>query len=383
MGFWSDAWDATKRGVKTVLDPMDLTGIGPQPYGGLDENGEAATSKVPDPDKANFELPGAKDRADRLLALADQYGGRTAPQAQGAQANDSSFRGDQESLINRLRMQMDGGDSLAQMQLRRATDGNIAQQRSLAASANPQNAAMMARLASQNIGRMNQGAGQRAAELGIQERNAAANALGAVAGQGRAQDLGLNQFNAGQRQQNSQFNVGANLQQTGLNDQAASNARQQELANAQLQQTGSMGYEQNNTSRYGIDKGVAPEPSKLDQIGSMVAAAAPFMASDERAKTSAGAPPDGDLDSLIGRLKTEAFAYKEPERHGAGPRLGVMAQDVERGGRLGRELVSEQQGTKVIDVPKAVGTSLGLIGRLGERLAALEAASAPRARKVA
>jgi hypothetical protein len=318
------------------------------------------TSNVPAPTASNFSLPGADERQLELNALADQYGRREAPQAM-----DSSFRADQATLIDRLRSQMGGADSLAQMQLRNATDSNIAQQRSLAAGAGPQNAAMMARLAAQNIGRMNQGYGSQAAMLGIQERNAAANALGQVAQGARGQDLQL-----------GQFNVGAKLNQQQLNDQAAQAARAQELQNAELQQRGGIGYEQNNTSRYGIDKGVAVQPSNFERIVGAATALAPIaMASDERVKNDAGVASGSLTDRLTRALEPHVYSYQD-QRMGAGPRLGVMAQDVERGGPVGRALVGEAGGVKTLDVPKSLGTALGLIGRLGERLDELEGRTA-------
>lgn len=203
-------------------------------------------TKIPDANRGDFNTPGYQGRADNLNALASSYGNRAAPEM----SNDSSFRNQQSDLANRLQRQMNGEDSLSNLQLRQATDQNINQQRSLAAGASPGNAAMAQRLAMQNIGQMNQGFGNQAAQLGIQERNAAANTLGQVAGQGRGQDINV-----------GQANLSAGLQQTGMNDQAAAAARQQELANAQLQQQGNMGFESNQTARRGQDLGVPLQPS--------------------------------------------------------------------------------------------------------------------------
>jgi hypothetical protein len=230
--------------------------------GWLTDRPGGPTSDAAAADRNNFITPGGADRANRLNDLAAGYGNRAAPTAQ-----DSAFRGDQAALISRLRGQMNGEQSLSNLQLRGATDGNIAQQRSLAASATPGNAAMMQRVASQNIGRMNQGFGHQAAMLGIQERNAAANALGAVAGQGRQQDNDL-----------SRFNASAQLQQTGLNDQAAGNARGQELANAELRQRGNMGYEQNETQRRGQDLGVPTQPANWERLVGAAGAVIPLLA---------------------------------------------------------------------------------------------------------
>jgi hypothetical protein len=360
------------------------------------------SSDVVDPDRANFDLPGSEQRALELNAAAFRAENRKPGQAvgstaAGAQAQDSSFRAQQSQALERLGLLASGQDSLALPQFQRANNQNIAQQRSLAASASPGNSAAMARLAAQNIGRMGTGFGSRAAELGIQERNAATNALGMLAAQARGQDQSLNQFNAGARQQNqqfnagqsqqnSQFNVNAGLQQTGLNDRAAADARELELRNAGMIQAGTMGYEQNNTSRYGIDKGVPVGPSNLERIGGVAAGLAPFLASDERTKTNVGALGGDELDQLIGRLRPRSFEYRggvEPMsgQPDGGPRLGVMAQDVEAGGPAGRAMVQDVGGVKAIDTGKATGTALALLGRLGERLDALEGATAARTKQ--
>lgn len=221
----------------------------------------APTSEVGAADRGNFHLPGADARGDFLRGGAENAQLRQAPQAE-----QSSFRGDQASLINRLRGQMNGEQSLSNLQLRGATDGNIAQQRSLAASATPGNAAMMQRVASQNIGRMNQGFGHQAAQLGIQERNAAANALGAVTGQARQQDNDM-----------SRFNAGAQLQQRGMNDQYTLGMSGLEMGNAELQQRGGMGYEQQQTQRRGQDLGVPTQPQNWERIVGAAGGIAPLF----------------------------------------------------------------------------------------------------------
>lgn len=320
--------------------------------GWLQERGEGQTSDIPEADRFNYQLPLANERGDWTRQRTAEVEAREAPQV-----GESSFRGDQQALVDRLRGQMSGQDSLAQLQLRNATDANIAQQRSLAASAGPQNQAMMQRLAAQNIGRMNQGVGQQAAMLGIQERNAAANALGQVAQGARGQDL-----------QRGQFNAGAQMQQTGLNDQYAMGLRGLEMGNAGLVQRGNMGYAQDLTTRRGQDLGQPLQPQNWERIAGVAAPiAGAALMSDERLKTNVQRPDESELDQLIAYLKPQKYEYKD-QRLGDGQRLGVMAQDVERGGPAGQALVSEQGGAKALDVPKSLGTALGLIGRLGERV---------------
>lgn len=293
-----------------------------------------------------YDLPGFNDRTAKLNALADQYGGRGAPQSA-----DSSFRGYQAGLAQQLDEQLRSGKSLAALQYRANADNAMAQQRAMAASASPQNQAMAQRAAMQNAGNIAQGMGSQAAMLQMQERAQLQNQLAGLANQGRGQDLS-----------NNQFNVSAQLQQTGMNDQASLQARDLELRNAALQQQGQMARDQQ------------PEDASWWEQGLGIAAsAAPLiaLASDERAKKNVSSPSGNKLDELISSLSAKDFEYKEPDRFGEGRRMGVMAQDVEKGGGGGL-VMGLPDGTKALDVPKSLGAALGLIGRLGDRVGELE-----------
>jgi hypothetical protein len=73
---------------------------------------------------------------------------------------------------------MRGQNSVAQEQLRQGLASNMSAQRSMAASAAPQNQAMAARTAMMNMGRLGAGMSGQASLAGIQERNAAASQYG-------------------------------------------------------------------------------------------------------------------------------------------------------------------------------------------------------------
>ncbi len=102
---------------------------------------------------------------------------------------------------------------------------------------------------------------------------------------------------------------------------------------------------------------------------------APKLPSDENLKK--GIAP---LDKLAEKLTPYKYEYKD-QRFGAGPRVGVMAQNVEKGGPLGKAMVSEMDGAKVIDMPKAVGTNMALSGHLAARLDELESKLASLGKK--
>lgn len=95
-----------------------------------------------------------------------------------------------------LQGQMQGQNSVSAEQLRQGLQQNMAGQRSMAASAAPQNAAMAARTAAIQMGRLGAGMSGQAAIAGLQERNQAAQnygQLGSALGQlqlgARGQDV--------------------------------------------------------------------------------------------------------------------------------------------------------------------------------------------------
>lgn len=339
MGFLGNMWDGITGAPGQGWDLLKGAGEGAgKAYDWLGERPGGPTSNVPNPTRSNFDTPGGQARADQLNALAGSFGQRQAPQS----ADSAQFRGYQNDLASRLMGQVNGQDSMANLALRQSTDQNIAQQRSMAAGAAPGNSAMAQRMAMQNIGNINQGFGSQAAMLGIQERNAAANSLAGLSGQARGQDL-----------QNNQFNAGAQMQQTGMNDQAAAQARQQELANAQLRQQGNLAYEQNNTQRYGIDKAVPQQPSNFDRIIGAAGAVAPFLLAEGGVVTKpteaivgeAGPELVMPIGSLLkdpeeeAREKRRSFAF-EQSQHSEDPLvrgLGAIANAYRASQKKGKE----------------------------------------------
>jgi hypothetical protein len=307
-------------------------------------------------DRGNFDLPGQQARGIRDEFLGHSYGMRSAPQAQ----YDPYWRQQQQGVANYLNQSMNGQNSLAQFQLRGATDANIAQQRSLAASAGPGNAAMAQRMAMQNIGRINQGLGSQAAQLGIQERNAAAMGLAGLSGQARGQDM-----------QGSQFNVGAQLQQTGMNDAASNGAFNRELAGAQAQQQGGMGYEQSRTQRA---VGAISQPTQGEGILGAAMGGLGLALSDERKKQSVKAGEQA-ATSFLSAIQPKTYEYSPAGMQSGmaapGTHLGVMAQDLERT-PVGRAAVQNTPAGKVVDYGQLGGTMLAGLAALNSRLNKVE-----------
>ena len=150
----------------------------------------------------------------------------TAAQATAATINQTpqaEFRTGQAGLAAALQAQAMGqGPSLAQSQLRQATDRNIAQSMAMAASQRGATAGQGLRQIAQQASAANQQAAQQSADLRMQEQMAARQQLGGVLASGREQDIGLATSQAGLQQQ------------AGLANQSATN--QFALAQADLTQ---------------------------------------------------------------------------------------------------------------------------------------------------
>lgn len=109
---------------------------------------------------------------------------------EGGTNNQSRMQ--QQNLIQMLQAQANGtGPSIAQNQLKQATDRNIAGASSMAASGRGPGAAMGAYNANNMAAQANQGAAMDSAILRSQEQMQAQSMLGAVLGQTRGQDLGM------------------------------------------------------------------------------------------------------------------------------------------------------------------------------------------------
>ena len=102
-----------------------------------------------------------------------------------------------------------------------------------------------------------------------------------------------------------------------------------------------------------------------------------FIVSDERSKQLAAAGvTDAEQDKAMRAMETRRFEYtpEAQQQFGlpGGERPGITAQELERS-KLGREMTTTMPGGfKGIDRDAAIGTTLGLLGRVDERLRALE-----------
>ncbi|MGE5802943.1 MAG: hypothetical protein ACM358_11875 [Gemmatimonadota bacterium] len=132
--------------------------------------------------------PGADAERMRKAMLAQQAGAAggfadTAQQGYGQLGGEAAAQRDYLGRLSR------GEDSVSAEQLRQSLQQNQAAQMSMAASASPQNAASTARLAAILASRQASGMSGAAAIAGLQERQAAHQALANMIMQQRGQDL--------------------------------------------------------------------------------------------------------------------------------------------------------------------------------------------------
>lgn len=224
----------------------------------------------------------------------------------------------------------------------------------------------------------------------------------------QAQDA-INKFNAGVRNQSTQYNAGQvtdaakfNSQQAQQTNEANANRRQQAATfnTSGRQNVANQGVEtQNAATRYNTvdlpqsrannanrpleiqadflkdETNLARDKYKTDvheqanrrgtslDMGTKIGA----MLSDSREKKNVKNIESSDLDEFLAVLKPKSFQYKDPS-NGEGRRAGVMAQDVEKS-KLGAEIVqSDESGKKSLDTNKLIGAMLAAIKHISDKV---------------
>jgi hypothetical protein len=270
--------------------------------------------------------PGAEaERKRKELLYAQAHGaGRFAGQGERGY-RDLGQQG--MGALSGLQALAQGQNSVSAEQLRQGLQQNLAAQQSMAASASPANAAMAARTAAIQGGRLGAGLAGQQAIAGLQERNQAQQQYAALLQALRGQDL-----------------------------QAA------------------LGSRQNAMTGYGAQNSGAAEKSWWEKFGPAAQAGASSLAtalSDRRLKTEI---KDGEKHARAAaeRLGAHLFKYKS-DAHGAGQQFGVMTDELKRAG-LGHAVISTPQGEAVHGAKLATSTA-AMVGSLARRLAKLEGAS--------
>jgi hypothetical protein len=337
------------------------------------------------------------------IAAMNQVSGakiNTAPQDQ--------VRSQQMALISALQAQAAGnGPSLAQTQLRSATDANIAQAMALAASQRGGSAGGLGlRQINQQTSNLNQQAATQSALLRAQEQMAAQQQLAGVLDTTRGADIGLatNQASFNQQaslsnqqalnqaklaqaqltQQARQSNLEADMQQRALNDAQARFYDQNIIAMDQDAQQRAMLLEQLRAQQHSGIAGVnadayqAAGKSRAEMasgMGSAMAKAGMFgsaLASDERLKNVTAEKSDTkkDIQDFVKAIGYHKYTYKD-HKFGEGEYVSPMAQELEKTA-LGKDMVIDTPEGKMVNYARGFGTMLATAGMLNERLDELE-----------
>jgi hypothetical protein len=267
-------------------------------------------------------------QAERGVRRTASEANRMANEAtQGYRAGGQRIQ-ETEEMLRRRAM---GQDSLSAEQLRQGLQQNIAAQQSMAAGARPSNAAMAARTAAMQTGRLGSALAGQQALAGIQERQSATDSLG--------------NLQLGARGQDANVLLGSRGQAMG-------------------------GYGNIMNARYGLAGAAMGQPQDWERLAGLgMGLAGMGMMSDERLKTDI---TDGDEDAskFLKAIKAHKFKYKDP-KHGDGEFLGIMAQDLEKT-ELGKRSVIETPEGKMVHGGRLATALAAATATLDKRLTKLE-----------
>lgn len=215
----------------------------------------AGASQVSMPEQVAAQQVAAQQAQGMMVDPAQIAAMERAQAASIQRGDEQGVRASQMGLAQALQAQADGtAPSLAEMQLQRQNEQAVRQQLALAGSQRGMTPAMAQRQAAINVGNLAAEQGARAAELRIQEQQAARAQLADVLGQTRGLDVNL-------ATQQAQLD-----QQAGL--QNASQFNQQAGAQAQLNQQATLANqgEFGQTSRFNAQQGLVADTTNA-QLG--------------------------------------------------------------------------------------------------------------------
>lgn len=310
-----------------------------------------------------------------------QVTGRQAPQLD--LSRQAQFRTQQQQLAEQLARQSRGeGPSLAEAQLRSASDRNLRQQLALAAGQRGGSQAARQRQILTQQAQTGQELAQQAAQARLAEQFQAQQALGQVTQAGRAQDIQL----ATQQQQ-------AALQQQQLNDALekailAQGFQQRNLATQALLSAGDI-ETQKQLAQLQAEAGTAAANQQAQSAvtGGLLSAgggigAALIKNSDKNLKKDI---KDGSksANEFLKALSAKTFKYKDKKKSqikGNDDQLGIIAQELEKS-EFGKQMVEDGPNGKQININSGFGAVLAAQAELNKRLEALESGINKRKKK--
>lgn len=314
-----------------------MSGLGSVLLGGLGQSTNPADYSVNSPNQAQMQQMMAQQAAQAQAA---------DPAAQ-AQWRQMQFNQAQQLARMANGQQQGAGELAVQRQVQNALAAQQAATRNVRGGGNAGLGLLAGARNAAGVGLSGAGQGQQAAS---QDQWNAMGALSGALGQGRQQDLGL----MGTQQQNNQFNAQAQNERYGqnLNALSANDAQRMQAQQAAMGST---------LGQQGLLGGLI---SAGGQLGG-----AAILHSDENLKTGITDARD-DIDDMLSRLQAKSYEYKD-QKHGAGRRAGIMAQDLERS-KIGKMIVFEAPDGKALDQNKTISALLASAARLDERLRKVE-----------
>lgn len=344
-------------------------------------------------------------------ALANALAARSQTQANAG--NQNQARAAQLAYVQQLQQQAAGkGPSLAMATLKSAQDKSLKQQLAAAASQRGGNQSALQRALLQNQAASNADLGQQAMQGRIAEQLNAQQLLGGATQNLSGTDLAIgNQGLAQQAQDASMYKAAGDIYQgneaqagQAINSQIAlqnaaqqaAAAEQQMLVNQSLgvQGLNAQGVQSQNAAGAGIIGG-------LFQGGGAALGARSDKNVKEKIKSYSGSLKEklnskSDTDTklnvqglsdektkdkfepkkFLDALHAYSFEYKPEFKNvpgaGEGRYLGVMAQDLEKAGPVGRSMVKDTPTGKEVDFGKGLGAMLASQADLNKRLSSIE-----------
>ena len=337
----------------------------------------------------------------------------------------------QLKLLGDLQAQAAGqGPSLAGEQLKAALEQILAQQQGSIASMRGVNPGLAMRLAGSQAGAAQQNTAQQAAIARIQEILNAQQQLAGLGQNIRSTDIGVqttnatnaqnaatanqnainaqNQYNAtlaaqiaqgNQLAQNTAAYNQAQFQQA-ANNTNVTNAYNRALQQAQLNQNAAIANQNAfNSANLGQaqvsggvkEAGIAADATKTaaqiaadaQMYGDTIQAASANQGEDVNQAGGTGSPTsdkrakkniksgDKASEDMMDSLAAALFEYKNKAKDGAGEKLGVMAQDLEKS-KLGKKIVRSTNEGKMLDFNNGLAAALANQANLHKRLKAVE-----------
>ncbi len=350
---------AVKIGTGGVTDYNTIKGIGKGLMGtATGQNKIQGQERKIDPNA--FKIANAAQNQKEAAANAK----KSRETAWQASKQEQQARAGQSRLIDQLREQADGkGPSLAEAQLRSASDRTLAQQLAAAASQRGGNQASLQRALAQSQASSGAQLAQDAATMRMQEQNAAREQLASALQAQRGTDVQsqLSQEQLATQRLGQSFDMGT--------------AQQQALANLEKMRTDQFLAAQGLTAT----GQQAASQAQAGLLGGVIGGVGAAMGSDKNMKKDVK-DSSKDVNKFLDALSSKKYKYKDDSEAGTAPgqRYGIMAQDLEKS-PMGKSFVQEINGNKMVDTVQGFGAVLAAQSELHKRLKELENKSSKKA----